>query len=210
MRKLSVSIAVLMFLAWSVAAWAGTSVPKKVQIVDPANDANGVNDQVVSSFADASFGDVAAATTIPQADILKVWFSHTNKDITAHIQTAAPLPAPVPLFFMIKSNPSDAQGARLGCVSLYAAVETDIEEAEGGDCASGLRPAKARFQELPDGTGVLEITVTRMASVEFMSGKALLSPRAFSQHTTYRSMGMIPANVPVIDNTKAGKDYKLP
>ena len=209
MRKIAVSLGVLMSLVGSMTAFAGTTVPKKVQIADAAGDANYANDQVVSTFAPAEAGDVAAASAIPQADILKVWYTHDAKTVTVHIQTAAPLPGPIPLFFMAKSNPGDANGTVNGCTSLYAAVETEVVDAAVADCATGTREGKASFSELPDGTGVLEITGDRVASVSFMPGASITAPRAYSMNTTQRSMGMPSLNLPVIDNTKAGADYKL-
>ena len=201
---LSLSLAVALTAS---SASASAPVPRKVQISDPAGDANGVNDQVASSAAEADFGDVAAANTVPQADILKVWYSQTPETLTVHIQTAAPLPAPVPLYFMVKSNPNDS--SRTGCSALYAAIETEVVEAMAGDCNSSYSEARATFEELPDGTGVLHIEADRPSSAYFMPGQKLVAPRAFSHHTTLRSQGMPPANLPVIDNTKPGADYKL-
>lgn len=208
MRKIAVALGALISIMTTVGAFAAP-VPKKVQITDPANDANYLNDQAGSFYADVDAGDVPAGNALTEADILKVWFTHTAKTLTVHFQTAAPLPGPVPLFFMVKSNPLDEPGLRNGCALIHAWVDADGSHAAGGDCRIGSRDAKVTFGELPDGTGILEITIVRTASIDFMPGNGIVAPRALSQHR-FHDNGPVPSvNLPVIDNTKPGSNYKF-
>ncbi len=104
-----------------LAAQAATTVPAEVQIEDPLNDGNFVNDQDVTGTPVSGEGDHAtAADASSVSDFLKVWFSNTKKTISVHILTERPPPAISTIYYRIASNPGEGEvGANTtrGCLN---------------------------------------------------------------------------------------------
>ena len=91
-------------------AQAATKVPAKVQIEDPLNDANALNDQDVTGAPISGEGDHAAqADAGSVSDFLKVWFSNTKKTISVHILTERPPPATSTVYYRIAANPGEGE-----------------------------------------------------------------------------------------------------
>lgn len=179
---------------------------ERIQIEDPAGDANYLNDQFGPFLGSVNHGDVEAVNVIPQADILDVRFSHDKKTVTAQIHLAAALPSPVPLQFLVKANPVDAGVGQTGCAVFSARVAAGEEEdltASGGDCFAGLEEATATVLALENGSGFVYISVPRKHSGMFSPGLTLVDPRASTQQLTEGYA------LPTVDQTKTGDDYKL-
>lgn len=94
-------------------AQAVTKVPDKVQIEDPLNDANFLNDQ------DNAYGTPAAgegdhtgpADVGSVSDFLKVWFTNTKKTVSVHILTERPPPASTTIYYRVAASPGEGKVA---------------------------------------------------------------------------------------------------
>src|SRR5687767_10710613 len=68
-------------------------VPDVVQIDDPLNDANYLNDQSLLTNVPPTQDNDTAADAGSTSDLLKVWYSADKTTVSVNIQTQAPPPA---------------------------------------------------------------------------------------------------------------------
>ncbi|MGH2757423.1 MAG: hypothetical protein ACRDI3_06515, partial [Actinomycetota bacterium] len=89
-RTAGITFILVLLASTSAAGESPRRVPQNVQIEDPAGDANFLNGQ----GNDLPIGgDISTPVDLTVPDILKVWFTHDAKTISAHVQTEAPPPA---------------------------------------------------------------------------------------------------------------------
>lgn len=200
----------LLLLPTAAAAPAGApSPPKKVQISDPAGDANFVNDNSAhqnSAGVAPDLGDQAAPVDASsEADLLSVWFSHDAKTITAHIRTEVAPAGDARVAYFVATNPESF--GHWGCL-LFVLRMNDPNEAGPrvayltDSCGSGDRiDGKSTISEFKDGTGHISITVPRSGSPLLGDGLLVSSPVADAR------IGI--GTPPVTDDTQRGSDYRL-
>lgn len=178
---------------------AAPRVPKKVQVVDPAGDANFV------TFTDYPTPVDASAV----GDLLKVWFTNDKTTISAHIQIEAAPPDGLSHMFRVWTNPDDGY-LTFGLI-IPGANRTGSEEPFFYDTNGQRRDASAEVVALPDGSGLVTITVSRVYSPLFATGGRLVQPYADSGQGTGHQFGpeeggpVIP--YPFFDATREGSDY---
>ncbi|MBW3609892.1 MAG: hypothetical protein KY463_16505, partial [Actinobacteria bacterium] len=125
MRKaLLIALAMVLTAALSIPAGAQeaepTVVPEVVNIEDPLNDANFLNDQ--GNRGNTGFqGDHSSPVDAGSvSDVLKVWFTHDATNVNLHIQTQAPGPATTAILYQMYSNPGGDYSA--GCLRWAALI----------------------------------------------------------------------------------------
>ena len=212
MRKTILSVAVMAALVISgftaPSAGAATEVPATLQIVDPAGDANFLNDQGFAGTGVSVQGNPVVVpdtddNTTPRdvgsaSDFLGVWFSTTADKVNAHILTEAPPPATQGLVYRVHTNPGEGSLARnaTGCLwfeAYIAGVEpnsgqkTTYQGASSGrlrDLCDGFAggatiiDAEFAIEELEDGRGLTTVSVDRSVSPKFATGEQIISPYA--------------------------------
>lgn len=200
----------LLLLPAAAAAPASAPVPpKKVQVSDPAGDANFVNDSSThynSQGVGPDLGNQAGPADVSaEADILSVWFTHTAKTVTAHIQTEAAPTGQTPIAYFVATNPRNF--GHWGCL-LFVLRLSDPNEASPQigyltDSCNGVDRAlgKQSITEFTDGTGHLTITVPRSASSLLGPGSVIASPVADAR------IGI--GTPPVTDDTARGTSYRI-
>ena len=214
--KLFPAVAVALALTAGAASAAQVSgrggpaaTPTKVQITDPAGDANFVNDGAThynSAGVVPDFGNQAGpADASAEADILSVWFTNTASTVTAHLQTEAPPADTTRVAYFVATNP--ANFGHWGCL-LFVLRLNDPAEASSqvgyilDNCDGGERlVGKHSIVQFVDGTGHISITVPRSASAVLGNGGVISSPVADAR------LGI--GTPPVTDDTIRGTDYKL-
>lgn len=224
-------------------AWGATKVPEKVAISDPAGDANYLNDQGLAGTGVSFQGQTVAVpdsddNTTPAdvgnaSDILKVWFSNTAKDVSAHIQTELPPPATQGLIYRIQTSPGEGSVGSSGTGCLWFEAYIAGQEARSGSqttyqgasfarlrdicnlgtAASTTIPGEYTVEELEDGTGVTTITVPRAGTPLLAKGQSLTKPyievRNLTGGDAPSPVGTSTVTAPVIDTSKIGLDFKL-
>ena len=168
-------------------AQAAVTVPEEVQIEDPYQDANFLNDQrrpglilngepVVPDDDDHVTPEDTSATV----DIGKVWFSNTAETVSVHIQTEAPAPTEEAVRYDVFTNPGEgtvASDALNGCLRFVAVVPGTAPGGgtyqgpafaklndfcnDGSSVLTNSVDAELTIEELEDGSGVLTITGPR-------------------------------------------------
>ncbi len=188
-RVLTGLLAAVMVLSGLVAlpAHGATTVPEVVQITDPVNDANFVNDQDRTepqvagqggdnrALCDAGAPECDASTV---SDLIKVWFTNTADTVSLHILTQRPPPAISTIYYRVASNPGEgpigASTAR-GCLNwrmIFGGKQAapgagpvppqtiDTSTYRGNDLASGSDHAE--FEDVCNVEGLQEpLEVTR-------------------------------------------------
>lgn len=201
------SISILAALAVTVAiAIAPAGAAPKPSIVDPANDANFVNDQ---GTGDGSFGDFeTAADASSFADLLEITFTNDKKNLVVHIGTESNAPPAAGEGFRVRVNPDGPGG--IYCLNFeifYPGAQNNMTAATAhlrDACdANAVIEAEAGISPL----GALSITLPRKSHDAFGKGKKLAAPQAQS----FLWSGTYPNGVagPYLDTTKVGTDYKL-
>ncbi|MDQ3962870.1 MAG: hypothetical protein M3277_03015 [Actinomycetota bacterium] len=197
------SIAIVMALALSAVLTASATGAPKPNVVDPMNDANGVNDQ---GTGDGSFGDFNPATVSTVTDLLEIRFTNDAKSITAHIKTQAGPPASQGTGYRVRVNPGAGGVYCLYFESFHPGAGNDLTENVGHvrDACTG-EVIEAVVIPTIHGLG---ITVPRDSHEAFGKGKKLVAPQGAGfvyAGSTY------PAGVmyPVTDTTKPGTDYAI-
>lgn len=198
------AIAIVMAAALCAAFSATATGAPKPNIVDPMNDANGINDQ---GTGDGSFGDFNQATVSTITDLLEIRFTNDAKTITAHIKTQGLPPASQGTGYRVRVNPDGAGGAYcLYFESFHPGAGNDLTENVGhvrDACTGEVIEAVV----IPTVYG-LGITVPRKSHPAFGKGKKLIAP----QGAGFVYLGSAyPAGVmyPVTDTTKPGTDYAI-
>lgn len=209
--RLPAAVAAAIAMCTLLTANAGAQVPKKVQIVDPRGDANYLNEYTTGPQQEDTVTPVDASSA---GDILKVWFTHDPRTITAHIQTEAVPGDGTGLAFFVETN---AKGARdyFGCLefALRIPARTYLGKPEAyfsDRCGEAERlSGKFHIEELSDGTAILNIRLQRSISEYFATGQTLSDPHVVSRHTWGSQSHSIRLNAPTIDHTKRGTSYKI-
>lgn len=176
----------------SAPASGAVTVPEVVQITDPWQDANFLNDHGAAGTGANVNGQFVGVPdeddhATPDdfnitADMGKVWFSATEDTVSAHVQTEAPAPSEEAVFYRVYTNPGEGEmgSSTLGCLRFLAVVPGS---APGGGnyqgpqwvkihdtCNVGTNrfnhsaDAQLTIEELEDGTGVVTITADRSYS----------------------------------------------
>ena len=182
-------------------------VPDKALIEDPAGDANYLNSQrlVIRNGDHATPVDASAA-----ADILKVWFTHDDETVTAHIQTEAPPTSSDPAYvFRVHVNP----GGDFNCLWFqFTTAGTGNTKGPFGilwdTCDESFvffRGVRLKTTPGPGGTAVHSLSVSRDLFPTFNPGGVLGTPYATVRN--YHADGEFTA--PQIDDTAEGADYRL-
>ena len=183
--------------------------PRKVQVSDPAGDANFLNDASAHYNSQGILPDLGnqagPADVSAEADILSVWFTHTAKTVTAHIQTEAAPTGQTPIAYFVATNPTNF--GHWGCL-LFVLRLNDPNEASPQvgyvtDSCNGVDRVlgKQSISEFTDGTGHIAITVPRSATALLGPGSVIASPVADAR------IGL--GTPPVTDDTARGTSYKL-
>ncbi|MFN2526988.1 MAG: hypothetical protein ABR505_12130 [Actinomycetota bacterium] len=182
-------------------------VPKRVQIVDPAGDANYLNGQ-----GDPGQGDMSTPADLSVSDILSVWFTNDADTISVHIQTEVPPPsANAAYLFRVEVNPSGNEEE--GCLWFEAAVggPTYVGETFGrlrDQCAEdAVVEGELTIVEAADGTGITTVIIPRDAHLAFAAGAVISAPWAqVRNHFGALGQDRFPA---VADDTTIGSDYSI-
>ena len=214
MRKALV-IALAMGLASLFAVPAGaqqteaepTVVPAVVNIEDPAGDANYLNGQGLEDEGDQT--TPADASSV--ADILKVWFSHDQDVIRAHILTEVPPPATASAyFFRVTADASGDTNCLWFQIATTGPTNPTATEVTGslrdlcGDANETFTEGiTATIEETADGQGISTVTVPRATHPALGDNLILGAPRAQARNF----LGVVTA--PQVDDTRAGTDYTI-
>lgn len=197
------SIAIFMALALSVGLTASATGAPKPNVVDPMNDANGVNDQ---GTGDGSFGDFNQATVSTVTDLLEIRFTNDAKSITAHIKTQAGPPATQGTGYRVRVNPGTGGIYCLYFESFHPGAGNDLTAMVGhvrDTCTGEVIEAVV----VPTIYG-LGITVPRKSHEAFGKGKKLVAPQG-AGFVYVGSAYPAGAMYPVTDTTKPGTDYAI-
>ncbi len=207
-RVKGVLAVVLVGSAFATAPAAGRApreLPNEVQIKDPAGDANALNSYGGRLPIE---GDRQTPVDLTVPDILRVWFTHDAKTISAHIQTEAPPPAAEAAYiFRVETSPGKS------CIDFVGILEGPTWDADPfaflWSCRKN-KPIDARLmtREAADGTGITTVTVPRSADPGFADGEILKSPYAFTQDF-WGNETIGDAHFLVVDDTKPGRDYVI-
>lgn len=217
---------------------APTSVPEVVNIEDPLNDANYLNDQSqpgvcvvpISTCVSGPDSDdnPTPADVHSGADIMKVWFSHTSDQVSAHMQVESPPPKAAGLYYVVYATPAEGTVASstLGCIRFVGLVGGKQQGQnttwhgpdyakffdhcnEGSSFYSNGVEAELKVESLEDGTGIITVTGPRSLSPLLADGLSLAAPQGQVRHLIgEESVVGFSANG-VIDTTKPGTDYTL-
>ncbi|MGH2755365.1 MAG: hypothetical protein ACRDLB_13180, partial [Actinomycetota bacterium] len=207
-------------------AQAATEIPATVQIEDPINDANFLNDQDNITPAGHPTGDNATpADPSTVTDFIKIWFSHTADKFSVHFLTQAPAPATTTVYYRLAANPGEgASGADpRGCLNFRTIIGG--QHATAGDTSTYLSDDFAEFEDtcnaldtlvdgevalepLEDGTGITTLTFPRSASPLLADGGTITGAYAVSR-LAVGSDRTNWASAAQSDNTKRGSDYLI-
>ena len=210
-------LALVAGLFGAVPARAQTAVPDEPNIVDPAGDANYLNEGWIG--AGQGENHVTPADNSSIGDILAVWFTNTAETVSWHVQTEAVQPSSGAAYWTeVMTNPD---GAGTYCIAWDIVVAAPTYQSDSfarvrDECTPGESiPAELTVEELGDGTGVVTGTVAISALPPQAADNVLAQPVAAMRHAT----GPIPSQVPqfggatviqpTIDTTTVGTDYTI-
>lgn len=206
------------------AAHAATTVPATVQVKDPVDDANGLNDQ------DNAYGTPAQGQgdhTTPKdagsaTDFMDIWYTNDADTVSLHIHTQAP-PSNLAedVYFRVASNPGKGDKGSddtRGCIywtaffNGTAGAYTDPDAAAVQDkCNVGdAIAATVTVEALDDGTGVITLTAPRSYSPLFADGSTLTKTYGVSRVLVVGPVpqeGIVTAGTS--DTTQRGTDYAI-
>ena len=195
----SLGIIVCMTSASTLATAA--PAPKKV-IEDPAEDANGLNDQ---GAGDGTNGDnVTPADAGNASDLLSVSISNDAKNVSIAVSAQLTPPATQGLGYRVRFNPDGPGGTHCVIVeAFWPGAGNDLTAPKGH-----VRDACAGGDPVPIEILGYMLVVPRSAHKAFAKGATLKAPQAQSFVWLGSSY---PAGVAAfyIDTTKIGTDYKL-
>lgn len=215
----------------------GVTIPDVVQIDDPVNDANYLNDQALLTTIPPTQDVVTPADVGGTSDLMKVWYSADAETISVNIQLQAQPPATAASYiYRVFSNPGEGSvtSSTLGCLRFFAFVPAGAPPAGGYSgpeyaglldyCDKGINyttdaaEGKLTYSEGPDGTAIMTITVPRSYSDKLADGQVLTTPQAQVQnlHGTGTDGNGQPTATDgnwrrgaQIDNTKLGLDFEI-
>lgn len=239
MIKRSLGVVLALVLAAGVLsalpARAATAVPAKANIEDPLNDANFLNDQGQPGacaqgqcVAPPDSDDTATpADGSAGADIMKVWFSHTAAEVTAHFLLENPPPKAGGIQYVVYASPGEGSvtANTLGCIRFIAMVRGE----QSGQATTWQGPNQAKLldacndgsawfsngvegevaiETLDDGTGIVSITGPRSYSPFLADGESLTAPQAQTKFL-FGESSLVFAAPAIWDTTKIGTDYEF-
>lgn len=197
----------------AAAAEEAPVVPEVVNIEDPANDANYLNNQGLP--AEVPGDNVTPADVSTLGDILKVWFTNDADNANLHIQTQAAVAEGgnnAAIFFRVQVDPDGAgepclwfQAGTTGTNNLAGAVANLRSVCGGGDEVLG--DGELTVATGPEDTGIYTISVPRSLHASLGEGGKLLAPIATSRN--YWNATVQSATAPQIDDTLPGTDYLM-
>lgn len=129
LRKIGLTLGAMSLVMTALPAHAATAVPAVVQIEDPLNDANFLNDQDSAGGTPAAGqGDHTLPACPPSpapcdgatvSDLLKVWYSNTKDTVSIHILTERPPPAISTIYYRVAASPGEGPVAAdtRGCLN---------------------------------------------------------------------------------------------
>ncbi len=203
-RSISIAAAIGLIAAVTMAPLGATAAPKP-SIEDIPNDANFINDQ---GTGDGSFGDVDSGGDLSSfADLLKVIFTNTKKELVVHIVTESNAPPAVGEGFRVRVNPGAGGVHCLNFEVMFPGAQNDLSESKAHlrDVCAGNELIEAKTAISP--LGGIMISVPRKDHEALGKGKKLTAPQA----QTFVWSGTYPNGIagPYLDTTKIGTDYKL-
>ncbi len=199
-----------------------TTVPEVVQIDDPLNDANFLNDQGNRGSTGFQGDHATPADGGSVSDLLKVWFTNDAETVSMHIQTEAAGPATTAIMYEVFSN--SGGDFPLGCLRWAALIPgvsptspwqgppviklIDRCNDEGTNLFANGIEGEYKIEELADGTGVLTATFPRSYSPLLADGLSIVAPFAESSLAVGADAAGVATPV-TVDNTINGTDYVL-
>ena len=206
MKRTLITLLTMSLLAIHAPVSAGAIPKPKTVLKDPAEDANGINDQ---GTGDGSFGDFseAGADASEFADIISAGFSSDKKNLYVFIETQSTAQPIAGEGFRVRANPAAGGVYCLNFEIYFNGAQNSLAGPEAifrDACNASDVPVKSEISAL----GGYMITVPRKGVEALGKGKALAAPQA---QTFIYSGSSYPAGVagPYLDTTKIGKDYKL-
>lgn len=222
-KSLALTLALGLAAALSIPAAAQeaepTTIPEVVQIEDPLNDANGLNDQGNRGTVGFQGDHSTPADAGSVSDILKVWFSHDADNVRVHFLTQAPAPASTAILFQVYSNPGG--DFPLGCLRWAGLIPganyvgdpliklLDRCNDSGTSLYSNGVEGTHTIEPGPDGAGILTLTFPRAYSPLLADNLSITKEFAESRLATGEASAVGFVSAPVIDNTVEGTDYVL-
>lgn len=201
---------------------APTAIPEVVQIDDPLNDANGMNDQGNRGQTGFQGDHVTPADGGSVSDMLKIWFSHDVENVSVHIQTQAAGPASTAIMYEVFSNPGG--DFSLGCLRWVGLIPgagatspwqgppviklIDRCNDEGTNLFANGVEGEYKIETLPDETGLLTLTFPRSYSPLLVDDLPIATPFAEAS-LAFGADGAGVATPVTVDNTVDGTDYIL-
>jgi hypothetical protein len=180
---------------------AQTEVPAEPNIVDPAGDANYINEGTAPGAGHNHTGPTDAGT---YPDLLAVWFTHDAENISVHFQTEGKPPGPVfGLTYQAFTTPGEGSvgSNEAGCLRFLGNIPAS--NAGGGTYQDDP------FIRLVDRCNVGTSIFPRSYSPLLEDGEALTSPSARSSQPTIGEHTNIGFATPSTDTTEVGTDYVL-
>lgn len=219
---LSIAVALIGAALLVMPARAATEVPATVQVTDPVDDANFLNDQD-NAYGTPGQGEGDHGTPADAGsatDFLKIWYTNDPTNLTLHVQTqAAPDNLAEDVYFRIASNPGEgAKGANAdrGCIYWTALLNgaaggwTGDNTAQVVDSCNVGDPVDAQMtiETLADDSGIISITVPRAYSPLFADGKVLTQTYGVARVLV---VGPSPQTATAVtsDTTQRGSDYSI-
>ncbi|MDQ3962575.1 MAG: hypothetical protein M3277_01455 [Actinomycetota bacterium] len=201
---LSAALATGVFSALPAKAQEAPAVPAEPNIVDPAGDANYINNN--NTAGQSGNNHVTGPDASSLADILAVWLTNDAEKISIHVQTEAPQPSSGAAYIVFfRANADDCLLAEF---AIAAPSYQGDSYAEVEDTCAGLDPADGEVVSVegPDGTGIITATFPRAYSASFADGAVIATPRIEMRNLTG---GPVSLRGPTIDNTDPGSDYTI-
>jgi len=234
MRRRSLSLVIGGLLVAGLLSAPATArvapVPATPNIEDPIGDANYLNDQGQSGVPDMD-DNVTGQDAGGLADIMKVWFTHTERKVFAYIQTESPPPSATGLYFEIVASPGDGEiaSSSTGCLHWIVMIAGNVQ----GQQTTYQGPAQAKIvdycndgdsynqngtwaelraiETLDDGTGLITIVAPRKYSPLLGRCQTIASPQALTKDLVGQddtvSLGFVTGAT--LDTTKVGADHRL-
>lgn len=200
--KRTLSILIGTCLLWTAAAGVAAAPKVATVIEDPAEDANGLNDQGTGDGSNGDHSTPADASSV--TDILSIEVSNDAKNLYVTVTTQTAPPATQGVGYRVRFNPDGAAGSH--CIvleSFYPGAGNDLAGPIGRlrDTCAGGDPIEVEL------LGPMFV-VPRKANKAFAKKAILKAPQA--QAFIYVGSAP-PAGAALVhtDTTKVGKDYKL-
>ena len=180
---------------------APVTIPEVVQIDDPENDANYLNDQSLLTTVPPTQDNTTPADVGGTSDLMKVWYTNTADTISVNIQLQDPPPASQSAYiYRVFANPGEGSvtSSSLGCLRFFAFVPSATPPVGGysGPQYAGLldycdkgtnyttdaAEGELVVGEGPDDTAIMTITVPRSYSEKLADGQIFTAPQAQVQN----------------------------